>query len=128
MSLLNDEEKEILSEMIKNGWVSKNGDRLIHNFSIFTKAQAESLIGIFDEIYDDLKNVIHDIFVEAEKFCRSDLPQHLESYLNYHVYMTLHKAHKIMTALAYYDGKIHDPKDEVECGMLTFHVIKNSDG
>ena len=124
---LNDEEKGILSEIISNRWISKNNDEIIHNFSVFTKAQAQSLTNIFDEMYNDLKSVIYSIFAEIEKFCRADLPKHLEGYLNYHIYMTFHDALKITTGFAYYDGKIYEPKDEIECGLLTFHVIKNTD-
>ena len=123
---LNDEEKEILSEIISNRWVSKSGDKIIHNFSVFTKAQMQSLTDIFDEMYNELKNVIYNIFAEIEKFCLTDLPKHLESYLNYHIYMTFYDALKITTGFAYYDGKIYDPKDEIECGLLAFHVIKNA--
>ena len=124
---LNDEEKEILSEIISNRWVSKNGDKIIQNFSVFTKAQAQSLTSVFDEIYNDLKSVIYDIFAKIEKFCRADLPRRLEAYLNYHIFMTFYEALAITTGFAYYDGKIYDPKDEIECGLLTFHVIKNTD-
>ena len=127
ISRLNAEEKEILGEMINNRWISKNDDKIIPNFSVFTKAQAQSLTSIFEEMYNDLKSVIYGIFAKIEKLCRADLPKHLESYLNYHIYMTFYDALKTTTGFAYYDGKIYDPKDEIECGLLTFHAIKNTD-
>jgi len=128
IALLSDGEKEILGEIISYGWVSKQNGKIIHNFSVFTKAQMQKLLDVFDGLYNDLQSVVHKIFAKIEKLCRANLPKHLESYLNYHVYMTFYSAMKITTGFAYYDGKIHDPKDETECGLLTFHVITNKNG
>jgi DNA-binding CsgD family transcriptional regulator len=124
---LDDDEKEILSEIISNRWVTKKGDKLIHNFSVLTKSQALSLTNVYEEIYNELKGVIYNLYAEMEKFCRGDLPAHLEFYLNYHIYMTFYNAGRIITGFAFYDGKIYEPKDEIECGLLTFHVITNLD-
>jgi DNA-binding CsgD family transcriptional regulator len=120
---LNDDEKETLSEIIKYGWVSKKDDKIIHNFSIFTREQNEALGNIFAEIYEEMKDEIYKIFVEIQKLCRANLPKHLDFYTNYHIYMSFYSAIEITTGFAYYDGKLYDPKDDVECGLLTLQVI-----
>ncbi|MCL2773429.1 MAG: RNA polymerase sigma factor, partial [Oscillospiraceae bacterium] len=89
---LNDTEKEILSEMISYGWVSKKDDKIIHNFCIFTHEQEKALINIFAEIYEEMKDEIYKIFTGLEKFCRTDLPKHLDFYTNYHIYMAFYNA------------------------------------
>ena len=122
---LNDDEKEILSEIISYGWISKKDDKIIHNFCVFTQEHFKASESIFGEIYEEMKGDIYEIFSEIEKLCRADLPKHLDFYINYHIYMAFYNAHVLTTGFAYYDGKLYEPKDETECGLLTFQVIKN---
>jgi len=121
--LTDDDEKAILSEIISYGWVSKKDDKIIHNFSVFTHEQNKALENIFVEIYEEMKNEIYKIFAEIEKLCRNILPKHLDFYTNYHIYMSFYSAIEITTGFAYYDGKLYNPKDEIECGLLTLQVI-----
>ena len=120
---LNDDEKAILSDIISYGWVSKKDDKVIHNFSVFTHEQNKALENIFAEIYGEMKDEIYRIFAEIEKLCRVNLPKHLDFYINYHIYMTFYRAIELTTGFAYYDGKLYDPKDDVECGLLTLQAI-----
>jgi len=120
---LNGDEKTILSEIISCGWVTKKDDKIIHNFSIFTSEQNKTLENIFGEIYVEIKPEVYKIYDEIEKICREDLPAHLDFYINYHIYMTFYRAIKIITGFAYYDGKLYVPKDDAECGLLTFQAI-----
>lgn len=124
---LNEDEKAILSEIISYRWVSKKDNKIVHNFSVFTKSQERELLSVFDEIYSDINEEIHTLLEEIEKLCRANLPKHLDYYLNYHIYMTFYSAMVMTTGFAYYDGKLYDPKDDVECGLLTFQVIKKDD-
>ena len=123
---LNDEEKAVLSEIMSYGWLSKKDDKIIYNFCVFTNEQEKMLQNIFEEIYEEIKDETHKVFDEIENLLRADLPKHLDFYKNYHIYMTFYNAIQIVTGFAYYDGKIYDPKDEPECGLLAFQVIKNS--
>ena len=123
---LNDEEKAILSEIISYGWLSKKDDKIICNFCVFTYKQEEMLQNIFAEIYEEIKDETYKVFNEIENLLHADLPKQLDFYKNYHIYMTFYNAIPIITGFAYYDGKIYDPKDEAECGLLAFQVIKNS--
>jgi len=70
-----------------------------------------------------MKDEIYKIFTGLEKFCRTDLPKHLDFYTNYHIYMAFYNAIFLTTGFAYYDGKIYHPKDDIECGLLTFQVV-----
>jgi DNA-binding CsgD family transcriptional regulator len=123
---LDDGEKELLGEMISYGWISKKDDKIIHNFCIFTHEQEKALKDVFGEIYEEIKDETYSVFAEIEKLLRADLPKHLAFYANYHIYRTFCNAIPIITGFAYYDGKIYDPKDEAECGLLTFQVVKNN--
>jgi len=122
-----EEEKNVLSEIIDNGWVSKNGGKITHNFSVFTETQERALLCIFGEIYDETEADIYRILEEIGALCRDDLPKHLDFYLNYHIYMAFYSSMTITTGFAYCDGKLYQPKDAVECGMLTFQAIVKDD-
>jgi hypothetical protein len=122
---LSENEKTLLSEMISYGLVSKKDNKIIHNFCVFTKEQDEALFGrIFREIYNEMQAEIYEIFTKLEKMCKENLPKHLEYYVNYEVYMAFNDAHVMTTGFAFYDGRLYDPKDKEECGLLTFQITK----
>lgn len=121
---LTDDEKFTLGEVIKYGWVNKTEDKLIPNFYIFTSEQNNILYEIFAEIYDEIKPYISGIGNKIERLCKTGFPAHLpKSYFNHFIFMAFIRSHVAVTGISLCDGKIYEPKDENECGLLTFKVI-----
>jgi len=120
------EEKIVLSRIISNNWLSlvvfNDKIQFEPNFCMFTPEQRRELDNLLTEIYHDLRSEIDNLIEDIKLLCIEVLPKQLNSFSDYIIYLGLLLSNLAVTGGAFYDGKIHIPKDAQECSLLTLNI------
>jgi len=121
---LSEDEKAILGEMISWGMFSSVGNAFNRssyrpNFYLFTEEQFQTLETILSGIREEISIESQQICEELAQMCHKILPKQLKNQHKYIVRNAFNTIAYTTTGFGFYDDKLHKPKDENECALLT---------
>lgn len=124
MSLVTEEEKFTLAQLIEKGFLSMEDDRLAPNFLIFTGAQHDTLRReIFAPLAESLRPELESLTRDLHELSLSNLPPHLKHLAPLAEAMAQHDGGYMTELLAFRDGTLYQPVDKRDGEFLTMAYI-----
>ncbi|MBQ3155848.1 MAG: RNA polymerase sigma factor [Clostridia bacterium] len=123
-SLVTEEEKFPLAQLIEKGFLFMEDDRLVPNFLIFTRAQHEQLCReIFAPLAETLQPEVTALARDLHALSLSNLPAHLKHLAPLAEAMAQHEVGYMTELLAFRDGTLYQPADKRDGEFLTMAYI-----
>lgn len=87
-STFNEYEEEYIADMIKQGYLIKENDKLITTIPIYTKTHFDELIKKFNPLINQAKPIIENILNTMSNILKNHIPSHLKKQADVMVYIT----------------------------------------
>lgn len=117
--------KEALAEAVADGLITKDGDKYVPNFIVFTQEQLGRLReGIYRPLLEQIEPVFEKLGVKISAMHKADFPKINKSYVDYHTYVDLWDFGIYLLMYAAQDGKLWMPPTPEQGVPLTLVIIQ----
>lgn len=113
-------EKETLAQLVQEGYVSMQGEKIVPNFYVLTAKQYTQLQEeIFRPIAKEIQSAYAAVEQEMRVLCQKTLPTHLQAIADLPLHMAMLDLHYMTAQIAFADGALYRPETSEEGGFLS---------